>query len=123
MLILTATGASAAEKYTCTGVVKSSVERRKVTSQLVLKIVKGKSVSVSTNWDEDNYRLDLSSQDSRSQTFADYAYDGYGGFVELNVSQDSRIADQISARFEKKIFSEIGWVRTTTFVGTCQEIN
>jgi hypothetical protein len=114
-LTLTALTAKARVWYVCDG---TDEEGQQSSIDLVFASADKVQV-VDTQGDEFNIELDQVT--GANQVFADYGYDGYGGFVELKIPKSFRLAQTtpFKAKFEHQVFSEIGHIATFGFEGTC----
>lgn len=69
--------------------------------------------------------LDLEGVSKKGKVYADYEYDGYGGFIEMILPKSFDIsgpnpAQEFRVRYTQEVFSELGHVYTTTFTGECE---
>lgn len=116
---IVSTSAFAGENYRCVG--KDGRGKR---AELEVSFGDLKAAQV-VDLEGDEHELAFQKVTTKGKVFADYDYDGYGGFLELTVPRDfaisgSNAAEEFKAQYRQEIYSEAGHVGSVKFSGVCQ---
>lgn len=118
-ILLTFSSAFAGELYTCQG-----RNEKNMSAQIDIAFESIQKATV-TDMEGTEIKLDLARTTTRGKVYGNYEYDGYGGSVELIVPKNfeisgSNAAEEFKARYQQRVYSELGHVATVSFIGDCQ---
>lgn len=115
---LISTSAFAGYPYGCIGL---NEKKQEVTIDISFENLDEATV---IDMDGTEITLDLDRVNNKGKVYADYGYDGYGGYIEMilpkNFDFSGSNSQEFKVRYRQEVFSELGHVYTTTFTGECE---